>query len=91
MRLTELTPGTLLEGIIPGRAVTVVSISRHGDSASTVVFRDETTGAVDQQLVFAADQDRLRIIEGGRAWAFDAEAPSQLQRDPQPKWWSVGR
>jgi superfamily II DNA or RNA helicase len=71
MLLKDLTPGTVVEGLVPGRPVTVVGVTPHGAVGSTIVFRDESTGAVDQRLVFASDEHNLRIISGGRTWAFD--------------------
>jgi hypothetical protein len=71
MLLKDLTPGTVIEGLVPGRPVTVVGVTPHGAVGSTIVFRDESTGAVDQRLVFATDEHNLRIISSGRTWAFD--------------------
>ena len=73
MTLADLTPNAVVEGLVPGRPVTVVSNTPHGSAAATIVFRDESTGKVDDQLVFQSDEHKLRIVSAGRSWAFDAD------------------
>lgn len=71
--LEELTVGALVEGVVPGTVVSVVSVKWHGSSSATLVFRDNHTGAVGQQLLFRSDEHRLRVIESGQQWAFDGD------------------
>ena len=73
MPLTDLTPGTVVDGLIPGRPVTIIGVTPHGAAGATVVFRDESTGSVDQRLIFAADEHNIRVVSGGRTWAFDGD------------------
>lgn len=73
MALADLTPNTVVEGLVPGRPVTVVSNTPHGTAAATIVFRDESTGKVADQLLFASDEHKLRVVAAGRSWAFDGD------------------
>jgi hypothetical protein len=45
----------------------------NGTNAATIVFRDESTGRVDQKLIFRSDEHKLTIVERGRHWAFDGD------------------
>jgi len=69
--LLDLTPGTIVEGIVPDRQVTIVGVTPHGSVGATIVFRDESTGAVDQRLLFSSEEHKLRVVSAGRSWAFD--------------------
>jgi superfamily II DNA or RNA helicase len=71
--LEELKVGSLVEGLVPGVAVTIVSIQPHGSSSATVVYRDDGAGRVGEQLVFRGDEHKLRLVESGRQWAFDGD------------------
>jgi superfamily II DNA or RNA helicase len=70
--LEELTVGAVVEGIVPGKPVSVVSLKWHGSSSATLVY-DDLAGAVGQQLVFRGDEHRFKLVEAGRQWAFDAD------------------
>ncbi|MEX0683362.1 MAG: hypothetical protein WD472_07890 [Dehalococcoidia bacterium] len=71
--LEELTVGASIEGIVPGTAVTVVSVKWHGSSSATLIYRDDAAGTVGQQLLFRSDEHRLRVLDEGRNWAFDGD------------------
>jgi hypothetical protein len=71
--LEELTIGARVEGIVPGAAVSVVSVKWHGSSGATVIYRDDHAGTVGQQLLFRSDEHRLRVAAAGRQWAFDGD------------------
>ena len=70
MPILELTPGTLVEGLIAHGSAEVVSVKRHG-SSMTVTFRDVSTGKVDEVVVFDSDGHKIKVVEAGRAWEFD--------------------
>jgi superfamily II DNA or RNA helicase len=72
MRLEELTPGTVVRGLIADGSVTVVAARWHGTSALTLTYRD-AAGRVDEQLVYRDDEPTLAVEAVGRAWAFDAD------------------
>ena len=69
--LEDIKVGLVVEGLSPSGPVEVVAVDFHG-SAATVVYRDQSTGQVGQQLVYRGDEDRLTVSEAGRSWAFDA-------------------
>ena len=71
--LEELKVGSQVEGLVPGKTVSVVSVQRHGANSATVTYRDEASGRVAEQLVFRSDEQRLRIAASGRQWAFDGD------------------
>ncbi len=71
--LEELTVGAVVEGIVPGASVSVVSVKWHGSSSATLVYRDSHAGTVGQQLLFRNDEHRLHIVDAGRHWAFDGD------------------
>ncbi len=70
--LEELTVGSIVEGVIPGKTVSVVSVKWYG-SSSVTVFYDDQSGNVGQQLLFRSDEHRLQLVEPGRQWAFDGD------------------
>ena len=70
--LEDIKIRTIVDGLGPSGPVEVVAVDFHG-SASTVVYRDQASGQVEQQLVYRSDEDRLTIVESGRSWAFDAD------------------
>ena len=71
-KLEDIKVGAVVDGLSPSGPVEVVAVDFHG-SAATVVYRDQSTGQVGQQLVYRSDEDRLTVSEAGRSWAFDAE------------------
>ena len=71
--LEELGIGALVEGLVPGKAVSIVGVQWHGASGATVVYRDDAAGSVAEQLVFRSDEHKLRLVEAGRQWAFDGD------------------
>ena len=62
----------MLDGLSPSGPVEVVAVDSHG-SAVTVIYRDQSSGQVGQQLIYRSDEERLTIREAGRSWAFDAD------------------
>jgi len=71
--ISELKPGSVVQGLASDGQVTVVSVTQHGSSSATVVYRDEATGRLADQLVFASDAHKWRLVEAGRSWAFDGD------------------
>lgn len=70
--LEDLSVGARVEGIVPGKAVSIVSVKWHGSSSATVVY-DDLAGNVGQQLLFRSDEHRLQMKEAGQQWAFDGD------------------
>jgi superfamily II DNA or RNA helicase len=72
MKLEELQPNTVIRGLLPDGAATVVSVQWHGSDALTVVYRGPDGRVVDE-VVFRHDEGRLALVEAGRPWSFDGD------------------
>ncbi|MBU2601807.1 MAG: DUF3883 domain-containing protein [Actinobacteria bacterium] len=70
--LKDLKKGAEIEGIVPGRTVTIVDVTWHGSEALTVYYKQDD-GATGNEILFSDVQSRLKIIEKGRAWSFEAD------------------
>lgn len=70
--LEEIKPGSVVEGLVPGKTVSIVKVTWHGSATMTVVFQD-ADGKLGDQLLFRSDEHRLRLAERGRQWAFDGD------------------
>jgi len=71
-RLEDLTPGAVVDGLVPGAQVTVVQTQWHGTNALTLTYRTQD-GGVRQQLVYRDDEARMSVQEAARAYSFDAD------------------
>lgn len=72
MKLEEISAGQRLGGVIPGDTVSVIAAQWHGHDALELTFRS-TAGALDQHILFRADEDRVQLAQAsGRP--FDAAA-----------------
>lgn len=71
-RLEDLTPGTLVSGLLPGSAVTVVHADWHGTSALTLTYR-LPDGSVRQQVLYRDDEARLSVDGESPPFSFDAD------------------
>ncbi len=71
--LEELTRGATVLGIVPGQGVSVVDVKWAGNSAVELTYKDPETGKVANRLLFRSDEPKLQVVEGGRAWAYDAD------------------
>ncbi len=72
MKLEELTPGAVVNGIAAQGLATVVAVQPVGEDACTVVFKDGQ-GALHERLLLREDQADLRLATVGRPWSFDAD------------------
>jgi hypothetical protein len=72
MKLEELQPNTVIRGLLPEGAATVVSVQWHGSDALTVVYRG-TDGRVADEVLFRHDEARLAVVKAGRPWSFDGD------------------
>lgn len=71
-RLEDLTPGTLVSGLLPGSAATVIQTAWHGSNALTLTYR-LPDGSVRQQLLYRDDEARLSVDGHGMPFSFDAD------------------
>jgi superfamily II DNA or RNA helicase len=72
MRLEELTPATLVKGIIPDALVEIVSAKWHGSDVLEVVYKD-SAGRVATEILFRDREPSMQILTAGRPWSFDGD------------------
>ena len=70
-KLEEIKSGTLVGGIVPNRAVQVVSAEWIGDDAINVIFRGDD--GVEETTRYRDDEERLTVEQREREWSFDAD------------------
>lgn len=71
-KLENLTPGTAVRGIAPGRIVTIEAAKWYGDNVVEVTYKD-SQGNLGSQLVYRDQEPSLEIVEHGRPWSFDGD------------------
>ncbi|WP_419841245.1 helicase-related protein [Candidatus Poriferisodalis sp.] len=71
MKLSDLTSGMRLRGIVAGADVTVVAVGLHGAGAATLTYR-RADGSLGERLVCAADLADVSEAAHSR-WTFDAD------------------
>ena len=67
----EIKPGARLRGLDPAGIAEIVQVARFGPDALNLVFR--ANGRVGERLVYRGEEGSLELVEGGRAYAFDAD------------------
>lgn len=70
--LEEIQPGLLLSGLIPGEYVTVVAVTRAGESSIRLTYR-LASGVVDEQIVYRFQEPELGVAAPELGRAFDAD------------------
>ncbi|MGB8686049.1 MAG: helicase-related protein, partial [Microcoleus sp.] len=72
-KLEELSKGVKLKGILPNTTVTVVDVSKCGNDAVTVVYRNDGNGRLEDQVIYRSDEQNLEIVDQKYAWRFNAD------------------
>lgn len=72
MRLEDLQPNTVLRGILPDCAVTLVNVQWFGSEAVEITYKDPG-GKVGNQLLYRESEPSIEIVEAGRPWSFDGD------------------
>lgn len=75
LKLEDIKPDLAVNGIVPGRAVSVLFVRPAGPDSLTVYFH-ETEGRIGERLLFRADEPKLSLATVGRPWSFDAPGES---------------
>src|SRR5260370_8110183 len=70
--LEEITPGVLVKGLLPGGAVTIISVKRHGCTSVELVYQD-ANGHLGSELLYSDSVAHLEIVPAGLPWGFDAD------------------
>lgn len=74
MKLEEVVCGAEVRGLTPDGVAKVLVVQWYGNSALEVTYKAET-GALGSQLLYRADEGRLKSVGEHRvAWGFDADA-----------------
>ncbi len=69
-RLEDLTVGSVVEGILPGEPITVVSTRWYG-TASMEVFYKTHQGTTGSQILYREEEPSLTVLEKSLPWSFD--------------------
>lgn len=72
LKLEDLRPNTVVRGVLPERAVTVVGAQWFGQNAVELTYKD-SEGRVANTLLYRSNESDLSLVEEGRFWAFDAD------------------
>jgi superfamily II DNA or RNA helicase len=72
IRLEDLCPDVTVSGILPHRAVTVVSAQWSSSDAVVLVYKD-ASGELGQDLLFRDREPLLEIVTNGKPWSFDGD------------------
>ena len=75
LKLEDIKPDLAVNGIVPGRAISILFVRPAGPDSLTVYF-NETEGGVGERLLFRSDEPNLSLATAGRPWAFDAPGES---------------
>ena len=72
-KLESLTPGALIQGVVPDGSIEVVNVKWFGDTAVELTYKVPTTGLVGSRLLYRADESDLEVLERGLPWSFDGD------------------
>ena len=70
--LEDVKPGAMVQGVVPGHSVQIVSADWIGNQAINLVYR-EPDGGVSETTLYRDDENRLGIEARGRSWSFDGD------------------
>ena len=72
MKLEDIRSQATLRGILADGPVTVVSVQWYGSEAIELTYKTPG-GRVANELLYRHDEERLEVVEQGRAWSFDGD------------------
>jgi hypothetical protein len=72
MRLEDIAPGQVLEGIAPLARAHVLRVDEPAPDTVAVVYRD-ASGKLGERLLCRADEPSIHVPARHRPWAFDAD------------------
>ncbi len=72
-RLEDITAGSSVAGITGNTPVDIVAVKWHGTNAMTVTFKN-SSGSVDEQIIYREDEEQLIVLDGSLPWSFDGDA-----------------
>lgn len=72
LKLEDIQAGAVVEGLLPGRPVTVIATIWHGEQDVEVVFQDPDN-RLDRALVSRPDEQRLSLSASEDSWPLDGD------------------
>ncbi|WP_258005771.1 hypothetical protein [Cylindrospermopsis raciborskii] len=72
IKLEELKQGSIINGILPGQAVTVIDAKWFGTDTVELTYKD-IHGSPYTELVFRDREESLQIVNEGKPWSFDGD------------------
>lgn len=72
-RLSELTVGCVVKGLIPNEPVTIRHIQPHGDQAASVTYAD-SQGRVADRIIFRDEEPNIELVQQARPFSFSGDA-----------------
>ena len=72
MKLEDVQTSALVEGLVPGRAVTVMAVIWHGDHDLEVIYQDPEK-RLDRSLLSRVDEERLTLAAAEDSWPLDGD------------------
>ncbi len=72
LKLEDIQAGAVVEGLLPGRPVTVIATIWHGEQDVEVVFQDPDN-KLDRTLVSRPDEQRLSLSASEDSWPLDGD------------------
>lgn len=71
LKLEDIKPGALIQGLEPGEVVRIVTSEPIGSDALTVYYK-KNDGSLLERLIYRNDEFNLSLAVSGRPWSFDA-------------------
>ena len=72
IKLEQIQPNCILQGIVPNTSVSVVSVQWFGSEALELTYKTPD-GNVANELLYRDDEPRVQLVEAGRPWSFDGD------------------
>ena len=72
LKLEDIQTGALVEGLVPGRAVSVIAVTWHGHHDVEVIFQDSEL-RLDRALLSRTDEERLSLAAAEDSWPLDGD------------------
>jgi SNF2 family DNA or RNA helicase len=71
--LTDLQPGTLVRGLLPGNTVaSILTVVPHSGMSAEIVYKD-ANGILGSELLYQDTIEKLQIVTHELPWSFDAD------------------
>jgi SNF2 family DNA or RNA helicase len=72
MKLEDLKPDLIVQGIVPNQTVKIISVKTIGNDAVTIVYRD-SNDKLDERMLLRQDETQLELVFKERPWNFDGD------------------